>query len=180
MRLYRCIAQVYHHMMIYSGEGLLQTDAVKARGIADFVLMSLSHCHRTRLQFTLQFRSGEFHGGQWWDGLKPSHHFLRPATVMIITCRMSPLWTVLILSFTTLISLDRHIFWNIILIFPLPFYTVVEKLKFPTVSRNFPGNARLAKDLQVFLGPTTMVKKQEGVRVDKNLQLQSTADKYVC
>ena len=40
-------------MMIYSGEGLLQTDAVKARGIADFVLMSLSQ-DKVAIQFAIQ------------------------------------------------------------------------------------------------------------------------------
>ena len=34
-------------MMIYSGEGLLQTDAVKARGIADLALMFLSQRNAT-------------------------------------------------------------------------------------------------------------------------------------
>ena len=34
-------------MVIYSGEGLLQTDDIKARGIADFDLMSLSQRNAT-------------------------------------------------------------------------------------------------------------------------------------
>ena len=34
-------------MVIYSGEGLLQTDDIKARGIADFDLVSLSQRNAT-------------------------------------------------------------------------------------------------------------------------------------
>ena len=35
-------AGIGHQVVIYLSEGLLQTDVIKARGIADFALMSLS------------------------------------------------------------------------------------------------------------------------------------------
>ena len=40
-----------------------------------------------------------------FEGLKPAHRFLNPATVMITFCRKSSLWTVRIRSFTILICL---------------------------------------------------------------------------
>ena len=40
-----------------------------------------------------------------FEGLKPAHRFLNPATVMITFCRKSSLWTVRIRSFATLICL---------------------------------------------------------------------------
>ena len=40
-----------------------------------------------------------------FEGLKPAHRFLNPATVMITFCRKSSLWTVRIRFFTALICL---------------------------------------------------------------------------
>ena len=118
-------------MMIYSGEGLLQTDAVKARGIADFVLMSLSQ-DKVAIQFAIQI---------WRIPRRAMVIWLEAITSLSETSYsdnnyLQDVFTVNP-SDPVFYNLDLPRQTHIFLIFPLPFYTVVEKLKFPTVSRNW-------------------------------------------